>query len=95
MKDGVSLNPIRCLVESINIIMFLVFEIAGNRNRSSFNANITSAFILVENDCFGIFNATSDDSRFGFLEIVFRNWSQFLRATTATTEARENTVFGL
>lgn len=74
--------------------MFLVFgRIARNRKSSRFNANITPAFILVENDCFGISNTTSD-GRFGFLKIVFRNWSQFLWAT-APSEARENAVFDL
>lgn len=73
--------------------MFLVFEIARNRYSSRFNANITSALILVEKDCFGIFD-TASDRRFGFLKIAFRNRRQLLRAT-APSEAGENTVFDL
>lgn len=89
MKNLGSLNFVRCLVESINIVMFLVFKIARNRYGSRFDANIIFAFISVENDCFRILSTTS---RFGFLKIAFRNRSQFLRPT-ATTEAGENTVF--
>lgn len=93
MKDGGALNFVHCLVESINIIMFLVFEIARNRYSSRFNANITFVLILVEKDCFGIFD-TASDRRFGFLKIAFRNRRQLLRAT-APSEAGENTVFDL
>lgn len=76
MKDGGSLNLTHCLVvESINIIMFLVFGIAwrNRRYRCSFNANIRSTLILVENYGFGIFDTASDSARFGLLKIVFRN----------------------
>lgn len=95
MKDGSALNFAHCLAKSINIIMFLVFEIvARNRHGSRrFNANITSALILVEKDCFGIFD-TASDRRFGFLKITLRYRSQLLR-TPASTEAGENTVFDL
>lgn len=69
VKDGSSLT-LRCLVESINIYVFLVFETARNRYGVSFDANIISAFILLGNYCFGTFNTAI---RFVFLEIVFRN----------------------
>lgn len=95
MKDGGALNFAHCLAESINIIMFLVFEIVARNRYGSrrFNANITSALILVEKDCFGIFD-TASDRRFGFLKITLRNRSELLRAP-APTEAGENAVFDL
>lgn len=95
MKDGGALNFAHCLAESINIMMFLVFEIVARNCYGSrrFNANITSALILVEKDCFGIFD-TASDRRFGFLKITLRNRSELLRAP-APTEAGENAVFDL
>lgn len=75
--------------------MFLVFEIVARNRYGSrrFNANITSALIWLEKDCFGIFD-TASDRRFGFLKITLRNRCQLLRAPTPS-EAGKNTVFDL
>jgi hypothetical protein len=85
VKNLGSLNFRRCLVESINIVMFLVFEIAGNRYGGY---DITFPLISVENDGFGVLSTAS---RFGFLEIAFRNRSQLFRTPTST-ESGENAV---
>jgi hypothetical protein len=76
VKNLSTLNFGRCLVESINIVMFLVFGIARNRY-----SGYDIIFALIDDDGFRVLHTAS---RFGFLKIAFRNRSQFLGAPTPT-----------